>query len=102
MLGESALASHRMHELAIHTDFERPGFPGNDLDRRELRAKFIHERFAEIQSLWLVPAFGAVGDLDLDRRPGHTATPLTSSRSSRCTSAFANETVLSRIFCSSA
>src|SRR5712691_6571980 len=102
MLWEPALALHRMHQLAIHRDVECAGFPGDDLDCRELRAEFVHERFAEIQRLWLVTAFGAVGDLDLDRLAGHTATPLTSSRSSRCTSEFANETVASRICCSSA
>src|SRR5438309_4416502 len=101
MLGEAALALHRMHELAVGGDVEGAGLPGNDLDGREPRAELVHQRPREVERLRLVAAFGAVNDLDLDRFPGHTATLLTSSRSSRCTSALANDTVFSRIFCSS-
>src|SRR6266508_6554644 len=91
-----------MDELAVDGDVERPGLPRDDLDGRELRTELVHQGLGEIQRLWLVPAFGAVRDLHLDRLSGHTATLLTSSRSSRCTSALANETIPSRIFWSSA
>src|SRR2546427_8666431 len=91
-----------MHFRAFDRHVEGAGFPGDDLNGREPRTELVHQGLGEIQRLQLVAAFGAVGDLDPDRFPGHTATLLTSSRSSRCTSALANDTMFSRIFCSSA
>src|SRR5439155_17406032 len=69
-LREAALAPHRMDQLARDGHVERSPVPRDELDRRELRAELEHQRLREVQRLWLVPAFGAVGDADLDRA-GH-------------------------------
>src|SRR6185312_12390864 len=44
VLGEAALAEHRMHQLAVHDHVERAVIPGNQLDLRKLVAELHHER----------------------------------------------------------
>src|SRR5678816_2908943 len=98
MLGEAALSLHRMDQVAVNGHVERAGSPWNDLDGRQLRTELVHQCLGEIERVRLVAALCAIRDLDLDRPAAHTATLLMSSRSSRCTSPSANETVASRIF----
>src|SRR6267143_6068478 len=89
-----------MDELSVDGDLERAALPGDELYRGELGAKLQHEGLREVEGLRLVPAVGAIGDLDLVCC-GHAATRVAISLSSRTTSAFANFVVSSRIFASS-
>src|SRR5581483_1024151 len=98
---KAAVAGHRVNELVRDANVEGAALPRDELDRRKLAAEFVHEGLREVERLRLVPALGAVRDLDLDRAH-RTGCAATSSRSSRCTSAFANAVVSSRIFWSSA
>src|SRR5260221_13082025 len=89
-----------MDKLTVDRYVERAVLPRDELDGGEVVREFEHQCLREVGRLRLVPALRAIRDLDLD---GHrTGRAATSSRSSRCTSPFANAVVSSRIFCSSA
>src|SRR5437764_6757546 len=101
-IAEPAVACHGMDQLTVHGDIERPALPRNELDAREPGAELEHQSLCELERLRLVPALGAIRDLDPVRDRGHAATRVAISRSSRTTSALANLAFSSRIFVSSA
>src|SRR6185437_9670265 len=88
-------------QIAVHGDLEGASIPRDQLDAGKPSAEFEHQCLRQVEGLWLVPALGAVRDLDLVR-DGHAAMRVAISLSSRTTSALANFAVSSRIFASSA
>ena len=70
VLGETTVAIHTVHQLAIDRDVERAFIPRHQLDRAETMRERLHQRLGERERLWLVAALGAVrnGDLGAVRR----------------------------------